>query len=105
MMIYVFNLIFVAVVADIFCFNIVRVISSICFAAYGWLIDFCFLLFVDIALYSHDEIQENEGFSYISPCEFFDIENILRDNKPKPAKRSKKEKDDKYKTGGRLIQV
>ena len=54
------------------------------------------MLFVDIALYSEDNIQENESFSYISPCEFFDIENILRDNKPKPTKRSKKEKDDKY---------
>ena len=54
------------------------------------------MLFVDIALYSEDKIHENESFSYISPCEFFDIENILRDNKPKPAKRSKKEKDDKY---------
>ena len=54
------------------------------------------MLFVDIALYSHDETQENESFSYISPCEFFDIENILRDNKPKPTIGKKKEKDDKY---------
>jgi len=54
------------------------------------------LLFVDIALYSEDKIQENESFSYISPCEFFDIENILRDNKQKPSKRNKKKKDDTY---------
>ena len=54
------------------------------------------MVFVDIALYSEDKIQENESFSYISPCEFFDIENILRDNKSKPAKRSNKEKDDTY---------
>jgi seryl-tRNA synthetase len=54
------------------------------------------LLFVDIALYSQDNTQENESLSYISPCEFFDIGDILRNNKTKPAKRIKKETEDKY---------
>ena len=57
---------------------------------------FFFLLFVDIALYSQDKTQENESLSYISPCEFFDIGDILRNNKTKPAKRIKKETEDKY---------
>jgi hypothetical protein len=32
----------------------------------------------------------------IVPCEFFDIGDILRNNKTKPAKRIKKETEDKY---------
>ena len=60
------------------------------------IINYCFLLFVDIALYSQDKTQENESLSYISPCEFFDIKDILRNNKPKPAKRRKKETEDKF---------
>ena len=34
----------------------------------------------DIALYSNDKSQEDESYSYISPCEYYNIEDILRNN-------------------------
>jgi hypothetical protein len=51
-------------------------------------------VFVDIALYSQDKTEENERLSFISPCEIFDLKDILRNNKTKPAKRSQKETED-----------
>lgn len=51
---------------------------------------------VDIALYSHDKAQENESYSYITPCEYYNIEDILRNNKPKPMKQNKKEEGGIY---------
>ena len=50
----------------------------------------------DIALYSQDKTEENERLSFISPCEIFDLKDILRNNKTKPAKRSQKETEDTY---------
>jgi hypothetical protein len=57
---------------------------------------FFFFFVVDIALYSQDKTQEIESLSYISPCEYFDIGDILPNNKSKPAKQIKKETEDTY---------
>jgi len=54
------------------------------------------LLVVDIALYSHDKAEENESYSYITPCDYYNIEDILRNNKPKPTKQNKKEEGGIY---------
>lgn len=50
----------------------------------------------DIALYSHDKSHENESYSYISPCEYYNIEEILRNNKPKPRKQTVKQAGNVY---------
>ena len=54
------------------------------------------MLLLDIALYSNDKSQEDESYSYISPCEYYNIEDILRNNKPKPTKQNKKKEGDIY---------
>lgn len=49
----------------------------------------------DIALYSSEQAHGTESYSYISPCEYYNIGDLLRHNKPKPASRPGRKDTDK----------
>ena len=44
----------------------------------------------EIALYSTDNVTVEDSYSYISPCEYYNIGDLLKQPKPKPSSKAKK---------------
>ncbi|XP_076084566.1 uncharacterized protein LOC143055312 isoform X2 [Mytilus galloprovincialis] len=50
----------------------------------------------DIALYSPEQAHADESYSYISPCEYYNIGDLLRNNKAEPVVKRQKQTDKVY---------
>ncbi|XP_052085596.1 uncharacterized protein LOC127723139 isoform X2 [Mytilus californianus] len=50
----------------------------------------------DIALYSPEQAHAEESYSYISPCEYYNIGDLLRNNKAEPVVKREKQTDKVY---------
>ncbi|XP_063418200.1 uncharacterized protein LOC134700987 isoform X3 [Mytilus trossulus] len=50
----------------------------------------------DIALYSPEQAHAEESYSYISPCEYYNIGDLLRNNKAEPVVKRQKQTDKVY---------